>query len=314
MPEGSPFGPGITATVAYLHGCQMVGFKRLTEVCEGLFGLTISQGAISNMLARMGEAFAAPAERIAATVRASEVIASDETSARVKGKTHWQWTFGCATAVYHVMAATRGKCVPTEFLAGARPKVWLSDRLPAQCTHAEAHQFCLAHLIRDAQYAIDHGDTIFAPQFKAFLKDACAVGRRRPDLADATIATHRRRLESELDRLLDLKPTDVEGRHLRDAVALDGRDKLLVFLTRRDVEPTNNESERALRPSVIFRRVTNGFRSEWGAKVYADLCSIVATGRRAGRSALAAIRDALATPAVGAAGASLSRVGASQVC
>src|ERR1700690_1259251 len=27
MPEGSPFGPGIKAAVAYLHGCQMVGFK-----------------------------------------------------------------------------------------------------------------------------------------------------------------------------------------------------------------------------------------------------------------------------------------------
>jgi hypothetical protein len=52
-----------------------------------------------------------------------------------------------------------------------------------------------------------------------------------------------------------------------------------------------------LLPSVIFRRVTNGFRSEWGAKVYADLCSIVATARLAGRSALAAIRDALADPA-----------------
>jgi hypothetical protein len=40
--------------------------------------------------------------------------------------------------------------------------------------------------------------------------------------------------------------------------------------------------------------VTNGFRSEWGAKVYADLCSVVATGRLVGRTALAAIRDALA--------------------
>jgi transposase len=297
MPEGSPFGPGIKAAVAYLHGCQMVGFKRLTEVCEGLFGLTISEGAISNMLARMGTPFGAAAEQIAATVCASDVIASDETRARVKGKTHWQWTFGCATAVYHVIAPTRGKCVPTEFLAGARPKVWLSDRLPAQCTHAEAHQFCLAHLIRDAQYAIDHGDTIFAPQFKAFLKDACAVGRRRPDLADSTIAAHRRRLARELDRLLDLKPTDIEGSHLRAAIAVTARDKLLVFLTRRDVEATNNESERALRPSVIFRRVTNGFRSHWGAKVYADLCSIVATGARAGKSALAAIRDALQNPA-----------------
>jgi transposase len=297
MPEGSPFGPGIQAVAAYLHGCQMVGFKRLTEVFEGLFGLTISQGGLSNMLARMGKPFSAVAEEIAATVRGSEVIASDETSARVKGKTWWQWTFGCATAVYHLIAPTRGKSVPTDFLAGARPKVWLSDRLPAQCTHAEAHQFCLAHLIRDAQYAIDHGDTIFAPQFKAFLKDACAVGRRRPDLTDRTIAAHRRRLDRELDRLLDLKPTDVEGSHLRAAIDVTARDKLLVFLTRRDIEATNNESERALRPSVIFRRVTNGFRSEWGAKVYADLCSIVATGRLLGRTALDAIRDALEAPA-----------------
>jgi transposase len=294
MPEGTPFGPGITSIVTYLHGCQMVGYKRLTEVCQGLFGLTISQGAIANMLARVGEALATPAERIAEEVRASEVIASDETSARVKGKTWWQWTFGCATAVYFVMAETRGKCVPTQFLAGARPKMWLSDRLPAQCKHAEEHQFCLAHLIRNARYAIEHGDTIFAPGFKALLKDACAVGRRRPDLADATIAAHRHRLERELERLLALKPTDAEGRKLRDAVYLDCRDRLFVFLKRRDVEPTNNESERALRPSVIFRKVTNGFRSEWGAKTYAALCSIVETGRRNGRSALTAIRNALA--------------------
>ena len=87
MPEGTPFGPGIASMIAYLHGCQMIGFKRLTEVCQGLFGLTISQGAIANVLARVGEAITAPAERIAAEVRASAVIASDETSARVKGNT-----------------------------------------------------------------------------------------------------------------------------------------------------------------------------------------------------------------------------------
>ena len=296
MPEGSPFGPGIAAAVAYLHGCHMVSYARLVELMDGLFGLTISEGAIANMLARAGKPFAAAADRIAAEVRASEVVASDETSARVAKKTLWQWTFGCATAVYHVIAPSRGKSVPTQFLAGARPKVWLSDRLPAQCTHAEAHQFCLAHLIRDAQYAIDHGDRVFAPAFKAFLKDACGVGRRRSDLADSTLRSHRRRLERELDRLLELEPTDTEGNHLRATIAVTARDKLLVFLGRRDVEPTNNESERALRPAVIFRKVTNCFRSAWGAKVYADLCSIVGTGRRNGRSPLQSIRSAL-TPA-----------------
>jgi transposase len=77
-------------------------------------------------------------------------------------------------------------------------------------------------------------------------------------------------------------------------MVVDAREKLLVFMTRRDVEPTNNVSERALRPSVIFRKVTNGFRSGWGAKVYADIASIVGTGRLHGRTPLANIRAALA--------------------
>jgi len=293
MPPGSPFGPGIVALVTYLHGCQMVSYARLAEMLEGLFGLKISEGAIANMLSRAAKPFAECAEKIHETVRSSPVIASDETSARVKGKTHWQWTFVAAKAVAHVIAPTRGKIVPKEFLDGAKPKVWVSDRLAAQCNHADAHQFCLAHLIRDAQYAIDAGDTVFAPAFKEFLKRACEIGHRRPNLADSTINTHRRALERELDRLLELEPTNAEGRRLRDAIIVDARDKLLVFMTRRDVEPTNNGSERSLRPSVIFRKVTNGFRSEWGAKVYADICSIVSTGRLNGRSALAAIRDAL---------------------
>jgi transposase len=94
---------------------------------------------------------------------------------------------------------------------------------------------------------------VFAPEFKAFLQRACDIGRRRPDLADATIKAYAHTLARELGRLLKLKPTNAEGRHLRDAIFVDAQDKLLVFLTRRDVEPTNNESERALRPSVIFR-------------------------------------------------------------
>jgi transposase len=297
MAPGTPFGPGVVSLVTYLHACQMVSYNRMTEVLDGLFGLKLSEGAIANMLARAAKPFAARADEIAETVRRSPVIASDETSARVCGKTHWQWTFAAATAVYHTIAPTRGKVVPAAFLGQAKPKVWLSDRLAAQCKHADAHQYCLALLIRDAQYAIDAGDIVFAPAFKCFLQKACAIGRRREALADATIKTYARDLARELDRLLALKATQTDGRHLQASMFVDARDKLLVFLTRRDVEPTNNVSERALRPSVIFRKVTNGFRSGWGAKAYADLCSIVATGRLNGRSPLTAIRTALAAPA-----------------
>jgi transposase len=292
MPPGSPFGPGIVALVTYLHGCQMVSYARLAEMLDGLFGLKMSEGAIANMLARAAEPFAECAEEIHETVRNSPVIASDENLGPCQGQVALAVDVrrgnGRGSPDRPDAGKDRAERVPRR---GEAKGVAL--RSPRRTNHAEAHQFCLAHLIRDAQYAIDAGDTVFAPAFKQFLKRACEIGRRRPNLVDSTIKAYARTLERELDRLLELEPTNADGRHLRDAIIVDARDKLLVFLTRRDVEPTNNASERSLRPSVIFRKVTNGFRSDWGAKVYADICSIVSTGRLHRRTSLAAIRDAL---------------------
>jgi transposase len=216
MPLGSPFGPGIVGLVAYLHARHMVSFSRLVEMLEGLFGVTISEGAIANMLARAAEPFAAEAERIETTVRQAPVIACDETSARVKGHTCWQWVFGSERAVAHRIAVTRGAAVPADFLQGATPEVWVSDRYGAQSGHGQAHQLCLAHLLRDAQYAIDAGETVFAPGFKHLLKRALAIGGRRETLADSTLLQYRRDLERRLDGLLASAPTTQAGRKLSD--------------------------------------------------------------------------------------------------
>ena len=66
-----------------------------------------------------------------------------------------------------------------------------------------------------------------------------------------------------------------------------------MFLSEREVPPTNNVSERALRPSTIFRKVTNGFRAEWGAELCGAVRSGIATGRLHGLSALGALRATL---------------------
>jgi transposase len=55
-------------------------------------------------------------------------------------------------------------------------------------------------------------------------------------------------------------------------------------LHRPDVPPTNNASEQALRNSVIYRKVTGGFRTPQGATLYANLVSILETARRQQRS------------------------------
>ncbi len=293
MPPGSPFGPGLVALILHLHVTQSIGFERLVGLLDEVFGLRLSEGAIANLLARAGTPLTAAAETAAAEVRSSKVVASDETSARVEGKNWWQWVLLSSTAVRHLIADSRGAAVLTEFLGETKPDVWVADRYAAQAGHGNQRQLCLAHLLRDAQYAVDAGDTGFAPGFQKLLRRAIAIGQRRPQLKDTTLAQYRADLDRKLDRLLAVSPTAEAGRKLARAIRRC-RGDLFVFITRRDVPSTNNQCERALRPSVIFRKVTGGFRSQWGARTYADAVSVIATGRLHGHSALQALRDALA--------------------
>jgi transposase len=193
---------------------------------------------------------------------------------------------------YPLIADSRSGQVITDFLRGAKPEVWVADRYGGQQGHGEQRQVCLAHLLRDAQYAIDSGDTGFAPGFKRLLLRAVSIGRRRATLKDSTLTQYRADLDRRLDRLLAQPPTTAAGRKFARAIR-KCRGDLFVFVTRRDVPYTNNGCERALRPSVIFRKITGCFRSHWGARLYAATASVIATGQLHGKSALEAIRDVL---------------------
>lgn len=74
---------------------------------------------------------------------------------------------------------------------------------------------------------------------------------------------------------------------------LKNRDHLFTFFEHLSIEPTNNSSERALRFSVIFRKVTNGFRSEWGGPFFSAVRSIVGTGQRQGLNPYQSIQKAI---------------------
>jgi len=87
------------------------------------------------------------------------------------------------------------------------PRSGCADRYAAQAGHADERQLCLAHLLGDSQYAIDSGDTGFAPGFHKLLQRAVGIGQRRADLKDSTLAQYRADLDRRLDRLLAATPT-----------------------------------------------------------------------------------------------------------
>ena len=95
-------------------------------------------------------------------------------------------------------------------------------------------------------------------------------------------------LKRHLSQCLDIQPTHKDSIHLKKRYTKI-QDSLFLFLEDASVPPTNNSSEQAIRMSTIFRKVTNGFRSEWGKDLFANVRSIVNTGKRQGLSAFQSI-------------------------
>jgi transposase len=142
--------------------------------------------------------------------------------------------------------------------------------------------------LRDCQYAIDAGDTVFAPRMKALLLRAVVLARRRKNLAESTRQTYLRRLDHDLNVIMGLAPGHRHGKRLRQRYGRV-RNSLFTFLEHPDAPPDNNGSERELSPTATYRKVTGGFRSTWDADLFAAVRSVVGTAARRGRDAYQAI-------------------------
>src|SRR5215217_6307418 len=151
--RGTPFGPRVHAVATYLKTFQALSYERLQAALADLFGLTLSQGGLMNLLRRAQGRFQAGRDEAVAALRRADVVASDETGVRIEGANAYHWVFRCPDAVVHQAAPTRAASVIRAMMDGHRPQVWLSDRYSAQQGHAPVQQTCLAHLARDVAYA-----------------------------------------------------------------------------------------------------------------------------------------------------------------
>jgi transposase len=292
LEPGTPFSLTIVALAIYLRTVHAISYRRLARLMLELFALVISEGALDAAFRRAMPGFDAEVGAILARLRRARVICSDETGVRIAGKNAWNWVFQNGEVVIHVIRHSRAASVVDEVLDGHRPVIWVSDLYSAQQGHAEEWQICLAHQLRDCQFAIEAGDTIFAPRMKLLLLRAFAFSRRRHRLADSTRCSYRQRLDRELDAIMRTAPSNRHGQRLRKRYG-KLRSHLFTFLDHPEVGADNNSSERELRPIATYRKVTGGFRSKWGADFFAAVRSIIGTAARRGIDAYQAIKMVL---------------------
>ncbi|WP_407523868.1 IS66 family transposase [Methylobacterium oryzisoli] len=280
--RGTPFGPRLHAVATYLKTFQALSYERLQAALADLFGLTLSQGGVMNLLRRAQGQFRAGREAAVSALRRAAVVASDETGVRIEGSNSYHWVFRSDAAVVHHAAPTRAAAVVHAMMDGHRPAVWLSDRYTAQQGHGVQHQTCLAHLARDVAYAVEVSDDPVPLRLQLWLGSVFSLAERVSDLAAATLSAKRRALERRLAEILSA-PSRCDLTRALQAKIGRARDQLLVFLDHPGrVAVTNNACERALRPAVVQRKVTNGYRAMWAAAGEADVRTVVDTARLSG--------------------------------
>lgn len=291
------FGNRIETTVAYLHEVHHVSYARLKSLLDVLFGLDISRGALVNIINRVAEKLGPEVKKILQELRKSYMVQSDETGARVNGKNQWQWVFIGDNGTYHVIADSRSAQVIKDVMGeDTVPVVWVSDLFSSQCcAQSQLRQICLAHQTRDLQFAIDVERSVWAYQFQSLLFRAQRLNKRRDELSLAQFHASVFEIEMACNRLLE-QPLlgSEEARLLRRF--LKHRQHIFLFLYYSTVPPDNNASERALRNSVIHRKVSGGFRSQRGAKAHATVASVIDTAKQRGDEPFDVISKLVGTP------------------
>lgn len=300
LPEGLEagryFGPRLEATVTTLHHEHHVGFERLVQLCGEIFNLTLSEGGAVSILKRAGKAVFGEAEKIGEQVRQSKVIGSDETHARVHGHNWWQWVFVSEKSEYHLIMPSRGYDVIETFMRECEAEVWVCDCWKPQLNApAKMCQICMAHQIRNLQGLIEKRPHLaWAKDTQTLFRKAIHLGNRREQMTARGYQRQVTIIEKELDKLLKRRVSGL-GTNLLDRYRTR-RDSLFIFLQRTDVPADNNACERALRPSVIHRKVMGSFRSDWGAQTYAALATVLNTAKRNGENAFQKLVQLMGMP------------------
>jgi len=285
------FGPNIKAVVSYLSTYQNVPFKKMTDILENLFGLHISQGSVSNILNDMRKHSKTPYEMIRKKVADGSVAGADETGVNVNGKNNWLWAFQNKVATYLAFDESRSHKVLNQIFSKKElgGKVWVTDRLPAyflEDVGMESHQVCIAHLLRNLIYTMQaFPDDPWSLDMLDLLRES--VHQRNEGNADTELKV---KMEDLLDELLARPPVyknedgkETELDRLKKGITKH-KDKVFTFLSNPAVPPTNNDTEKALRPAKTKLKVSGCFRSEDGVRNYATVASVIQTAVKNGQN------------------------------
>ncbi len=232
-------------------------------------------------------------EELLAAAPEQAVLNVDETGHKEYAQRLWTWCFRAATFTLFKIDPSRSSQVLVDVLGEEFQGVLGCDYFSAYRKYMGDFnvlvQFCLAHLLRDVRFLVEHPD---APQSRPMASvcwrpfgscSASSIGATSCRLAGFAVE-----LQDAADELLAQAVYRVPGTSEAQNLAQRFREhgeSYVRFVTTPGIDPTNNVAEQAIRFVIIDRLVTQGSRSEAGRRWLERIWSVMATCAQQGHSA-----------------------------
>lgn len=300
LPEGvcqGAFGPKTIAIVSLLTGFYHLGRRQAMQAMRDIFGIRMCLGSVTSCEQITSQALQTPVLEAQSYVKEQHVKHADETSwyEGISRKRVWLWVALTEKVTVILIRTSRGADIAKDLL-GAALGVLVTDRwLGYTWWPLKWRQLCWAHLKRHFQLFAELGGK--AERIGLGLLDETKLlfewwyRVRDGTLARSTfrvyVAPLRKRVKALLREGTVCGQKKVEGM-CREILKLEPA--LWTFVRIAGVSPTNNSAERAIRSSVIWRRICFGTHSAAGSRFVERIMTVVCTLKQQERNIVDYVR------------------------
>ena len=299
LPRGQ-MDPGLISWIGMLSGQYHLSIWLIQSLLLEMCQTTFSTGAISNAQGKLTDWMETPYQQVGDYVRQQNVAHADETRHSHKHSHHayWVWTLVSGPFCLFLTQFSRGKQA-AQMLLGAFSGYLVTDHYVAYNDYPrDKHQLCWAHLLRN------------------FLKiserrgQAGTIGKRLLLIGHAVIRTYHRfaqnpdkisiyqrrmqrlcrSFQATLEKGKQLNPVIAQRTHSQCAHLLKDEDLCWTFLQDPVIPLTNNRAESALRPYVIWRKLSFATQSLQGLRFRPMILTVTTTARQLVMSSLKVLR------------------------
>jgi hypothetical protein len=274
----SKFDLNISILIMLLNVLGMTQNK--IAIMLGWFDVEMCPATVNNTICRMQKYLGEKRYlQLEEELRKSFASNMDETGWRHKGKTHWIWVVANAKTVFFRIAEGRGQKHADKLPA---PKVAGCDGYRAYDKLSKWQQRCWAHLMRMLRDPnLTFNEEWEMKQFVRFVKRISRLYKQAKGKKKRGKIL-KRKYERRLDRILRSKYKHEENLSVAMNYIVRYYDDWFMFLKQWGIEPTNNRAERALRPLVIQRKISQHSQSDQGRDGLAIMQTIYQTSRLRG--------------------------------